>query len=1117
MDLSKIDHVEIHPGIGIARLGNSPTDFFIGPEAPGEVPNQGRNYKDARGRVKRQAARFRVYAYDKQGTVLGELTTADARIDWQVHLANKKGSWFRFLGRFNQKKDLRNNTVQGGPEFTANPDLRSELIIDPGPRTVTGANQGPTVCDGGHFLGVSVRLGELRTDSAGRLLVLGGYGNSGMTADGKPITTFANNDFWYDDTSDGPVAARVTFGAGAEAKSLDALPARVLCVPPKFVPGLENIVSLYELVRDVTVGPPSPGEVEFYRDIYPILKRIPGYAWVNSEAARGHGPTRGGNFLTAAKLVLIANPSSNDGATLRKTIFGRIRVPPSLATAEQRKAQAHLHFMPALSGDAGDATDGVPDTWLTLLPSQYKMLEAWADGKFTTGTQVPFVPFDGIPIQDRPAALDKAALLPCVGGPFFPGIEMTYIVEDKAMWSGPFRLKPDLTPGGITRWMALPWQADFYQCAQHWWPVQRPDDVVPEDDFENLLNQGDFAPNDDSEATDRYAVALASRVQWARGLPPSPDGDNDLVKYWSELGFVVPKQAPTGEIVQVETERAPYVGLNSRELFYALMNIDEHPEVLPKARALVADSLIFAEQYSDDPSAAHSDSFFPYSDDAFQARLDEIYQELVANVAGSTPESNMLFKTRDDMVTRIKQLAPFNLTDGAWLRNIGITGPIDNVRALLYSVAMDEMGDGDVSHNHCNIYRDLCHSVAYYPPPLNSRDFVFDPNLLDSAFTVPAFELAISQFTTSYYPEILGMTLQLEWTVVDLKPTRDLLTFFGLDPHYYIMHIGIDNAANGHGQRAAEAVRLYLEQVRANGGGEEAVQRQWRRIWNGFIAFGNLGSFFQDLTNLLTNKPSLRDQVVAMIAGKAEYARYNHDQHTLGPNLINEWFADPDAMLDALVKYGKIKPGDWEGSPMAQLTSFETGPMYRVFTDDELQLWADYTRSLVNPSPAPPKPPVTPQPPSPPSGPGLDPARAMAQVIDLLRPQQQGAAGHQHETLVDADGASHNVAWWFTQPTRDFMAALASASNAMCQPGNAGASPFMTRYLDPSNSMGAAFDQLSPDGKTTCKEVARAWINAGCLLPPAASGAIAKLRMNSPPAAWEAHPTLRLVGLGTVH
>jgi hypothetical protein len=135
----------------------------------------------------------------------------------------------------------------------------------------------------------------------------------------------------------------------------------------------------------------------------------------------------------------------------------------------------------------------------------------------------------------------------------------------------------------------------------------------------------------------------------------------------------------------------------------------------------------------------------------------------------------------------------------------------------------------------------------------------------------------------------------------------------------------------------------------------------------------------------------------------------------------------------------------------------------------------------------------------------------------MLRPQQQGTSGHQHETLADADGTSHNVAWWFTQPTRDFMAALASPANTVCQPGNAAASTFVTRYMDPANSMGAAFDQLSPDGKTTCRDIAIAWINAGCPLPPATPGAVPKLRMNSPPIAWAAHPTMRLLGLGTVH
>ena len=47
---------KIHPGLGIARIGNSPTEFYVGPLTPGEVPDPDGGFKDKQGRIKRQAA-----------------------------------------------------------------------------------------------------------------------------------------------------------------------------------------------------------------------------------------------------------------------------------------------------------------------------------------------------------------------------------------------------------------------------------------------------------------------------------------------------------------------------------------------------------------------------------------------------------------------------------------------------------------------------------------------------------------------------------------------------------------------------------------------------------------------------------------------------------------------------------------------------------------------------------------------------------------------------------------------------------------------------------------------------------------------------------------------------
>ena len=81
---------KIHPGLGIARVGNSPTEFYVGPLAPREVPSPESGFKDKLGRIKRQAAEFRVYGYNKDGVAVKEITADDAEIVWNVHLVNRR-------------------------------------------------------------------------------------------------------------------------------------------------------------------------------------------------------------------------------------------------------------------------------------------------------------------------------------------------------------------------------------------------------------------------------------------------------------------------------------------------------------------------------------------------------------------------------------------------------------------------------------------------------------------------------------------------------------------------------------------------------------------------------------------------------------------------------------------------------------------------------------------------------------------------------------------------------------------------------------------------------------------------------------------------------------------
>ncbi|MEM7257878.1 MAG: LodA/GoxA family CTQ-dependent oxidase, partial [Pseudomonadota bacterium] len=129
---------KIHPSIGIARLGNS-DEYYIAPEQPAarpiecdcerngielqdcdNSPARVKHFKEEHdvSRVKRQAARFRIFAYREVGQADSEEeikiggsyqfeitsninapavvqgTVTD--INWTVHLANKKSSWYEF-------------------------------------------------------------------------------------------------------------------------------------------------------------------------------------------------------------------------------------------------------------------------------------------------------------------------------------------------------------------------------------------------------------------------------------------------------------------------------------------------------------------------------------------------------------------------------------------------------------------------------------------------------------------------------------------------------------------------------------------------------------------------------------------------------------------------------------------------------------------------------------------------------------------------------------------------------------------------------------------------------------------------------------------------------------
>ena len=507
----------IYPSIGIARVGDSKDGFFIGPEAPGVVPAGPFRGKD--DGIKPQGARFRIFQVDidanENETVRREVTGApDVQIEWTVQLANRKAAARQIYGK--GSGTLARNAA--APFRNAGCD-RDKLVIaataaignTPGApaKRMAGAI---AFAKGKQVRRVDdIELATLRTDDAGRLIVIAGPGTAKSPANTK-LESFADNDGWYDSVSDGPVSATLRIGGTAHP----VIPAWVVITVPRFAPGVYGIVTWFDQAinmartgEDGTFRPPRT--TSFLQDVYPILKRVDGLAAVHFTA---HG--RGITAFTSPKRL---QAFLTDGSA-RTALLDRLTRPN--AAAEKIQLLPEM-TMPMLNSGANPDPKGPMWVYLSLTPYQHAHLKQWAIGNFANdwpGAEPTPMAFEKIPVARQPHALNEAALEACVGAPFLPGIEGTYDIARISTYHPErylrqeFRIDPRLPAGSLTEKMALPWQADFADCEKFWWPSQRPVLVT---------------------------TKAGEAAEWDRGITDKKDDTRhrNMVSFWSRLAFIV--------------------------------------------------------------------------------------------------------------------------------------------------------------------------------------------------------------------------------------------------------------------------------------------------------------------------------------------------------------------------------------------------------------------------------------------------------------------------------------------------------------------------------------------------------------------------------------------------
>lgn len=564
----------IYPPIGVMRVGNSKDEYFFGPLVDNPEPQTDPYaYRDKTGALKRQAAQFRIYGFNAAGKAVKELTAENSNITWHSHLSNQKSSWYQF----NIALDIP-EAADSPPSLLRNIDVkdRNSLLIDGGAKSISGTN----IKDGpffeGEFLSKKVYLGEMHTDEKGRLIMLGGHGKS-ENINGDIAITFANNEGWYDDISDGPVTAEVEYNGN----KLIVDPAWVICAPPDYAPMQKSVRTMWDLMRDVAVKSKMlvrPTRPSFTKDILPIFQRMTDLQWVNAGFAGAFGFGGQFNYTTNEWIKRLGNPSSAY-MEMRRTISNNFR------RFDVTGAEAP-QLWPWLYGDAiSIPSTGSVRQHATLSNLQLEFLDQWVKGDFDADyvdmTGCPHTPkapsIDDLPITEQPDMLTKAAMEFCLADAFHPGCEMTWPMRSSGMYMAPFRIKhaPKTPPvntmyygpimnnevlplakgpilggqvaGSITRWMAIPWQTDTASCRDGYtseydpylptfWPARVPNNILNEERYEEAV--------DTNLSEETRIQAFNYRTEWLDNLPldgaaPTYTNQiNSMVKYFDKLAVV---------------------------------------------------------------------------------------------------------------------------------------------------------------------------------------------------------------------------------------------------------------------------------------------------------------------------------------------------------------------------------------------------------------------------------------------------------------------------------------------------------------------------------------------------------------------------------------------------
>jgi hypothetical protein len=322
------------------------------------------------------------------------------------------------------------------------------------------------------------------------------------------------------------------------------------------------------------------------------------------------------------------------------------------------------------------------------------------------------------------------------------------------------------------------------------------------------------------------------------------------------------------------------------------------------------------------------------------------FQESLGAVATAVAKSPWTIDDRtDDAVEFIlAQCAPCELMNGALLQNFcAPSNSHEEVASLIHRAHALQVGDGCTQFNSANLFRQLLQRNGLHFPEISSEKFFVNRDVIASSWNLPAYQLSLSLFPRRFEAELLGAAL-FDVTEVMARPLHSLADdrFDGIGDSLYVKKKRAIQSELREVIR--EAISRTMEQWddehAAVNGTDTSLVAYRKRILTGFWTSATLlNAWLGDLSALLdSDYLGPRNAMIRLIEQKGIHAVGYHEKLKVDAVPFDQLIVEnPAAFVHALERSRWISPGHPEKSLLTTKLIQFGGPMFRVFSDHEIE------------------------------------------------------------------------------------------------------------------------------------------------------------------------------------